>query len=166
MKKAPAKQPEAFDGALLVLLSPLRREITEPDETRAETILDRDRPTQTSRAVRPARREGLVPARLHCLADRVRSRRQTREQVVARGVGHRGRIDRTADRYAPALEAGPRRCINEHLAIDRRGPTGRAGAYATAAGRRGRRQRRGRQRAAGGVHSGAERSVGARVEAV
>src|SRR3989475_9124997 len=150
MKKAPAKQPGAFDGVYSSCVLTLRREISEPDEARAATVHDGNRPAETGRASRSVRRERLVPTGLHRLADRVRARRQTREQVVARGVGHRGRIDRTADRYAPALEAGPRRCVNEHLTIDRRGPTGRAGAYATAAGHWGRsrwrRQRRSRQR--------------------
>src|SRR5439155_25201469 len=106
------------------------------DEARAATVHDGNRPAETGRACRSARRERLVPTGLERLADRVRARRQTREQVVARGVGRRGCIDRTADRYAPALEAGPRRWINEHLAFDRRGPPGRAGAYANAGVRR------------------------------
>src|SRR5439155_22100246 len=146
----PGETARGLRWSLLVLRLTLRREISEPDEARAATVHDGNRPAETGRACRSARRERLVPTGLHRLADRVRARRQTREQVVARGVGHRGRIDRTADRYAPALEAGPRRCVNEHLTIDRRGPTGRAGAYATAAGHWGRsrwrRQRRWRQR--------------------
>src|SRR5437667_1832649 len=117
-------------GALLVLRPRLRGEIPEPDEAGAATVRDGDRPAETGRACRPARRERLVPTSLHRLADRVRARRQTREQVVARGVGHCGGTDRAADLNAPALETRPRRCINEHLAIERRGPAGRAGVHA------------------------------------
>src|SRR2546429_2951097 len=129
------KQPGAFDGALLVLLSQLRREITEPDEARAATIHDRDRPAETGRAGRTAGREGLVPARLYRLADGIGTRRQTREQIVARRVGHCGCTDRAAEPDAPTRETGPRRgCIEKHLAIDRRGPGARRGAHAGAAG--------------------------------
>src|SRR6266699_6428075 len=113
----------------------LRREIPEPDEAGAATVHDRDRPAETGRAGRPARREGLVPARLHRLADRVGTRRQTREQIVARGVSRCGYSDGAAGLNAPALETGPRRRINEHLAIDRCGPASLAGAHAAASSR-------------------------------
>src|SRR5438067_9808601 len=107
-EEGPGETARGLRWSLLVLRLTLRREISEPDEARAATVHDGNRPAETGRACRSARRERLVPTGLERLADRVRARRQTREQVVARGVGRRGRIDRTADRYAPALEAGPR----------------------------------------------------------
>src|SRR5437667_8039750 len=153
----------------------LRRKIPEPDEADAVTSPDRFRPAETGRAGRPAPREALVPARLHRFADRVGTRRQTREQIVARGVGHCGYSDGAAGLNAPALETGPRRRINEHLTIDRRGPAGWAGTDAAAARHRrrwrrqwrgGRGRERGLHRAAGRVDRSAGNRAGALIEDV
>src|SRR5947199_6612436 len=96
----------------------LRGEISEPDVAVAAAVCDVDRPAGTARAARPARREGLVPTRLHRLADRIDAGRQTGEPVVARGIGGRRCVDRAVELDAPARETGPRRRINEHLAVD------------------------------------------------
>src|SRR2546426_12810697 len=101
----------------------LRVEIPEPDEADAATIIDGDRPAGAARAGRPALREGLAPSgiRRQHFADSIGAGRQTREQVVARGVGHGRRTDRAVELDAPARETGVQPCINEHLAVDRRG---------------------------------------------
>src|SRR2546426_10219332 len=90
----------------------LRVEIPEPDEADAATVNDGDRPAVAARAGRPARREGLAPSgiRRQHLADSIDAGRQTREQVVARGVGHGGWTEPGAPARPPTpRDTGPRR---------------------------------------------------------
>src|SRR5436190_4716168 len=103
----------------------LRGEIPEIDVAVAAALRYRDRPAETGRTRRPARRERLVPTGLHRLADRIGARRQTEEHVGPRGVGHRRCTDGATELDAPAREAEPRGCINGHLAIERRCPSER-----------------------------------------
>src|SRR5205823_9420288 len=65
----------------------LRGEISEPDEAVAGAVLDGDRPAEAARAARAARREALMPTRLHRLAADIIAGPQACEHVVARPIG-------------------------------------------------------------------------------
>src|SRR5256886_14446078 len=120
-------------------------------------------------AIRPTRRGGLVPGGVgrQPLADGIAAARDAGEHVVVPLDVKRyaARYRRCDDRAAPVpeLDAPTReigkiltRIIDEHLAQDRPGPCTH-GVHAAG---------RGPDRAAGGVHGGAERRVGALVEVV
>jgi short-subunit dehydrogenase len=141
-EKRPAsmrRRPRASSIPALTLL----RDVPEVDVRCFGPITESKRPPEPggTRGAERTRRETFVPPRLRLLTDCVRSARQTREFVVAIGIGHRRRRSGAGQLDAPAREIVERILIAVHEPADDRAPSGARRGVRTGRGRRGRGRR-------------------------